>query len=163
MSSIINPNSLGGAIKGYMAKPIGETDRTFENFGVVRLNLREAWNTKYASQLMQNNKKRIITPFRAVTNSGDLLCRTNYSCGGPNQAPSSRPNVRGISNNLGSILSKCDGSNIPASSCNVKYVYDSSDYITYLKQKAVNKNYNDLSTGSSNNSSQSAIKAIRRY
>jgi hypothetical protein len=28
---------------------------------------------------------------------------------------------------------------IPASTCNVKWVYDSSDYITYLKQKAINK------------------------
>jgi hypothetical protein len=54
--------------------------------------------------------------------------------------------------------------NIPAAACNVKYVYDSSDYITYLKQRAVNKNYNDLSYGGDqSNTSQSAIRAIRRY
>ena len=54
--------------------------------------------------------------------------------------------------------------NIPAAACNVKYVYDSSDYTTYLKQRAVNKNYNDLSYGGDDsNSSQSAQRAIRRY
>ena len=54
--------------------------------------------------------------------------------------------------------------NIPAAACNVKFVYDSSDYVTYLKQKAVNKNYNDLTYGGDQSkSSQSAIRAIRRY
>ena len=53
---------------------------------------------------------------------------------------------------------------IPASACNVKWVYDSSDYITYLKQKAINKNYNDLSYGGDDsNASQSVFRAIRRY
>ena len=53
---------------------------------------------------------------------------------------------------------------VPASACNVKYVYDSSDYITYLKQNAVNKNYNDLKYGGDeNSSSQSVVRAIRRY
>jgi hypothetical protein len=53
---------------------------------------------------------------------------------------------------------------IPAAACNVKYVYDSSDYTTYLKQKAINKNYNDLSYGGNDSSgSQSAYRAARRY
>ena len=53
---------------------------------------------------------------------------------------------------------------VPAAACNVKYVYDSSDYVTYLKQKAVVKNYNDLSYGGDDSSaSQSALRAIRRY
>ncbi len=54
--------------------------------------------------------------------------------------------------------------NIPAAACNVKYVYDSSDYTTYLKQRAVVKNYNDLTYGGDDyKASQSAWKAIRRY
>jgi hypothetical protein len=54
--------------------------------------------------------------------------------------------------------------NIPAAACNVKYVYDSSDYTTYLKQRAVVKNYNDLTFGGDqSNGSQSAQRAIRRY
>jgi hypothetical protein len=54
--------------------------------------------------------------------------------------------------------------NIPSATCNVKYVYDSSDYVTYLKQKAVNKNYNDYTFGGDqSNASQSAQRAIRRF
>ena len=54
--------------------------------------------------------------------------------------------------------------NIPSATCNVKYVYDSSDYTTYLKQRAVNKNYNDFSNGGDDyKASQSAQRAIRRY
>ena len=53
---------------------------------------------------------------------------------------------------------------IPASACNVKWVYDSSDYITYLKQKAINKNYNALTYGGNeSNGAQSALRAVRRY
>jgi hypothetical protein len=58
----------------------------------------------------------------------------------------------------------CDKTAVPAASCNVKYVYDSSDYNTYLKQKAIAKNYHDPSNGGdNNNASQVALKAIRRY
>jgi hypothetical protein len=58
----------------------------------------------------------------------------------------------------------CDGTGVPPASCNVKYVYDSSDYTTYLKQKALAKTYNNLSYGGDQyNASQSSWRAIRRY
>jgi hypothetical protein len=54
--------------------------------------------------------------------------------------------------------------NVPASSCNGKFVYDGSDYINFKKKQAINKTYNDRSFGGDNYAaSQSAIKAIRRY
>ena len=37
----------------------------------------------------------------------------------------------------------CDNSNVHASSTNVKFVSDSSDYIRFRKQQAMNRNYND--------------------
>ena len=135
----------------------------------------EAWNTKYRGQLRRNGlKQSITTPFRAVNNAGDLLSRDNYSCGGTCQTPQSRPGLHGLRTHFGSVQSSCIPSatysslqlinNIPAAACNVKYVYDSSDYTTYLKQRAVNKNYNDYSYGGDDsNSSQSAQRAIRRY
>jgi hypothetical protein len=53
---------------------------------------------------------------------------------------------------------------VPAAACNVKFVYDSSDYTTYLKQKAMVSNYNDKSfAGNEYSASQSAYRAIRRY
>ena len=117
-----------------------------------------------SSQLKSSNTGRIITPFRAVNNAGDILSRKNYSCGGSNQVAQSIPNVYGMKNSSGSVTKNCNITDVPVSTCNGKYVYDSSNYSTYLKQKAINKNFNDLSYGGDlYNSSQSAIRAIHRY
>ncbi len=170
-----NPASPGGAIRGWMPQTTQLTDKRYPEYEHIRYTLKNAWNTQYRSQLQRNNlKQSITTPFRAVNNAGDLLSRENYSCGGTCQTPQSRPGLYGLSTHFGSISNSCTPSavynslqqikDIPAAACNVKYVYDSSDYITYLKQKAVVKNYNDLSYGGDDsNSSQSALRAIRRY
>ena len=167
--------SPGGAIQGWMPQQTQNVDKTYPEFEQIRWTLKEAWNTTYPSQLRRNNLKRsITTPFRAVNNAGDLLSRDNYSCGGTCQTPQSRPGLHGLKTHIGSVQSSCIPSatysslqllnNIPAAACNVKYVYDSSDYTTYLKQRAVNKNYNDYSYGGDDyKSSQSAQRAIRRY
>lgn len=168
------PQNPGGAIRGYMPNPIEKVNREYPEFEHIRFTLKQAWNTRYPSQLKAANKKAIITPFRAVNNAGDLLSRDYYSCGGPTQSFQSRPGLNGLRGHLGSISNSCVpgvvystyqlDTRIPAAACNTKYVYDSSDYVTYLKQKAINKNYNDLSyAGNDNNSSQSAYRAIRRY
>jgi len=170
-----NPASPGGAIQGYMPQAVQTNDKTYPEFEQIRFTLKNAWNTTYPSQLRRNNlKQSITTPFRAVNNAGDLLSRENFSCGGSCQTPQSRPGLRGLKSHFGSISTSCTPSasynslqlikNIPAAACNVKYVYDSSDYITYLKQRAINKNYNDYSFGGDqSNGSQSAQRAIRRY
>ena len=92
---------------------------------ITRKVLRSSWNTPYATGTYEG-EKRVITPFRAVNNLGDFLGRKNYSCGGPKQ-----------------MTFTCDNSNVPASSTNVKFVPDSSDYIRFRKQQAMNRNYND--------------------
>jgi hypothetical protein len=172
---VMNLNNPGGAIKGYMPQQTLKVDKTYPEYEQIRFTLRDAWNTTYPSQLKNSNLKQpITTPFRAVTNSGDLLSRENYSCGGTCQTPQSRPNIKGLKQHFGYVQKSCVPSavysnlqlndKIPAAACNVRYVYDSSDYTTYLKQKAVNKNYNDLSYGGDNsNASQVSWKAIRRY
>jgi hypothetical protein len=145
-------------IRGYMPPATVGVDKTYENYENVRFTLREAWNTKYIKT------QKAVTPFRAVTNSGDTLSRVAYSCGGPSQTPKSRPGMFGLKGSFGSINSKCDGSGIPPSTCNVKYVYDSSNYTTFLKQQATNKNYNDISNGGNKNSgSQVSFRAGRIY
>ena len=170
-----NPASPGGAIQGYMPQTTQLTDKTYPEYEQIRFTLKNAWNTTYPSQLRRNNlTKSITTPFRAVNNAGDLLSRENFSCGGSCQTPQSRPGLSGLKTHFGSVSTSCTPSasynslqlirNVPAAACNVKYVYDSSDYTTYLKQKAFNKNYNDLSFGGDQSSgSQSAQRAIRRY
>jgi hypothetical protein len=172
---VVRPQNSGGAIRGYMPPQIQSVDKRYPEFEHIRFTLKNAWNTTYPSQLRRDNLKQpITTPFRAVNNAGDLLSRENYSCGGTCQSFQSRPGLRGLKNHFGAVQDTCIPSaaynslqlinNIPAAACNVKYVYDSSDYVTYLKQKAVNKNYNDLTYGGDqSNTSQSAIRAIRRY
>ena len=170
-----DPASPGGAIRGWMPQQTQNVDKTYPNFEQIRFTLKQAWNTTYRSQLRRNGlKQSITTPFRAVNNAGDLLGRENYSCGGTCQSFQSRPGLKGLRQRFGAIQNTCTPSaaynslqlinNIPAAACNVKYVYDSSDYTTYLKQKAVVKNYNDLTYGGDDSkSSQSAQRAIRRY
>ena len=171
---IIDKNNSGGAIKGYMPQQILKTDKDYKDFEHIRFTLKEAWNTTYPSQLKRSNKKAIITPFRAVNNAGDLLSREYYSCGGSCQSFQSRPGMFGLKQRFGANQNSCVpgvvystyqlDTSIPASTCNVKWVYDSSDYITYLKQKAINKNYNALTYGGNESSgSQSVFRAIRRY
>jgi len=172
---VVRPTNSGGAINGYMPQQIQNVDKRYPEFEHIRFTLKNSWNTTYPSQLRRDKlTKPITTPFRAVNNAGDLLSRLNYSCGGSCQTFQSRPGLKGLRNHFGAVQDTCIPSatysslqllnNIPASACNVKYVYDSSDYVTYLKQKAVNKNYNDLTYGGDqSNSTQSAIRAIRRY
>jgi hypothetical protein len=172
---VVKPSNSGGAINGYMPQQTQNVDKRYPEFEQIRFTLKNGWNTLYRSQLRRDNiPKPITTPFRAVNNAGDLLSRLNYSCGGTCQSFQSRPGLKGLRQRFGAIQKTCIPSaiynnlqlndNIPASACNVRYVYDSSDYITYLKQRAVAHNYNDLTYGGDQSrSSQSAIRAIRRY
>jgi hypothetical protein len=171
-----NPKNPGGAIRGYMPQNVQNVDKRYPEFEQIRFTLKNSWNTTYPSQLRAANlpKRTITTPFRAVNNAGDLLSRENFSCGGSCQSFQSRPGLKGLRQHFGATSTSCTpsaaynslqlNSSVPSATCNVKWVYDSSDYVTYLKQKAVNKNYNDLSYGGDDyKSSQSAQRAIRRY
>jgi hypothetical protein len=135
---------------GIMLAPGFTQDRTHTEFNNVRMQLRNAWNTQYKAQLKEANKKIAIGGFRAVNNAGDLLSRKNYACGGSNQLSKSKPGYKGL---MGSIMNRCDETGVPAANCNPKYVYDSSDYIRYLKQKEHGRNYNDNPGGGTSTSS----------
>ena len=136
-------NNLGGPFKGYSAKQTINNYKADEDV-ITRRELRRVWNNNYSSGSF-NGYRRQIGPFRAVMNSGDFLSRPNYICGGPNPQNTTHAGANRIS--LGGIISQCDGSRIPSTSTNVKFVPDSSDYTTFRRQQAVNRNYNDLSNG----------------
>ena len=59
----------GGGIKGFIAKEVQDTYNE-SNYATTRFTLRESWNTDYISG--KDADKRIITPFRAVNNAGDI-------------------------------------------------------------------------------------------
>ena len=151
-------NNLGGPFQG--SSPIQTINNHKDGVQtVIRGILRRSWNSLNAKDT-RNGHSRVITPFRAVNNLGDYLGRQHYSCGGPNPV-NSRPNLRGLS--VGSIISNCDATNIAAASCNSKFVPDSSDYITFKKQRAINANYNDSSNGGDqHNGSYVNLMSIRR-
>jgi len=155
---------LGKGMKGFAPHWQQNDVHTFRDVEQQRFSIVNAWNTVYQAQLVASKLHRIIGPFRAVTNSGDILSRKYYSCGGPCQTPQAIPNIHGLTQRFGSIQKNCDKSLVPAAACNVKYVYDSSDYATYLKQRAIANNYNDLTYGGDDyHSGQVAYRAIRRY
>jgi hypothetical protein len=149
---------LGGPYNGYSAT---QTINNYNNDDDVRTRneLKNAWNTAYATG-KYNGYSRVITPFRAVNNSGDFLGRVQYVCGGPNQVNASRPGYKSL---IGSIISNCDGTGVPASCCNSRYVADSSDYIKFKRQSATNKNFNDVKHGGDqSNASYVPLMRIRR-
>lgn len=161
--SVFKGNNLGGGLKGIVPSQTITTDNE-DSYAQTRFTLRQAWNTTSYSGQNGIVNTRIITPFRAVNNAGDVLSRKNYSCGGACQTFQSRPGLHGLKNAFGSIKSFCDETRVPPAACNVKYVYDGSDYTTYLKQRAINRNYNDYSfSGNNYGGAQSAIRAIHRY
>jgi len=162
---------LGGGFTGRMPQPLIIHDNS-DDFAQTRFTLRDAWNTTKKSG--SSNPTRIITPFRAVNNAGDLLSRQSYACGGSCHTYQSRPGLYGLRQRFGATSTSCQADvfwsaiqvnpSVPSATCNGKYVYDGSDYTRFKKNQAVNKNYNDLAFGGdANNGSQVAYRSIRRY
>jgi hypothetical protein len=152
----------GGGIKGLMPKPLQLGWRDNEHFVIPRKVLSQSWNNDYPCQLAKAGTKAAQTPFRMVNNSGDLLSRQNYSCGGGPQGQSVK-GVRGLGSLFGGNNERCDGTGIPPATCNTRFVADSSDYNTFRILQAINRNKNDISGGGNLNSAQqSAWRAARR-
>lgn len=126
--------------------------------------LRRAWNGKLSNSKNYGIPLK-IGGFRAVNNAGDALNRQYYSCGGSNMI-SSRPGSVGLhlTTKDGGQATSCDNTGIAPTTCNPKYVYDSSDYIRYKKLKSTNISYNapDYCYGGANaNNTQSVLRRIR--
>ena len=165
-------SSLGKGLKGFIPQQVQDNDHTYAEFEQNRYQVVQAWNNQYQNQIAASNAylpanlkiQRVITPFRAVNNAGDILSRKYYSCNSGCQTFQSRPNLKGLKQRFGSQQVQCDDTQVPAGTCNGKFVYDSSDYSTYLKQKAIVKTYNNLSNGGNqSNGNQVAWRAVRRY
>ena len=109
-------------------------DKSSSETAQVRKILRDSWNGGYAA-----STQRVGGAYKAVNNISDLLGRQNYSCGGPSQVQASKPGLKRL---IGSNPNNCDGSGIPPSTTNTKWVSDTSDYIRYKKQRAVLRNIN---------------------
>jgi hypothetical protein len=151
-------NLGGGPANGYSPTQTNLNKKDSESTMHRRV-LRDVWNTRYVTDKI-NGKDRAVTPFRAVENLGDYLGRVNYSCGGPNPQSAKKP---GYGRLIGNVPKHCDTTGIPPSTCNPKFVPDSSEYIRYRKLRAINHTYNDLSyVGNASNGQYSALIGVRR-
>jgi hypothetical protein len=157
--SLGGSNLGGGAYNGISPKQTITNYKSSQEVLTRRI-LRSSWNGDGAAGVI-NDYDRVITPFRAVMNLGDFLGRQNYVCGGANQnAPLNAPRARG---NMGTIMSVCDDTGVPAGSGNSKFVSDSSDYARYKRERAQNQNYNDPGFGGYNNSAYVHLMHVRRH
>ena len=127
-------------INGFIPRPVQNLGGP-SDFARIRFVIRNAHAKLHLDN--NNNKNLGSGPFRAINNAGDLRGRRNYSCGGGTQIT----NKFGLNFSSGGVQSNCDGSGVPPSTCNVKYVYDSSDFTRFRKEQAVKRNYNDKSFG----------------
>ena len=121
------PNIKGSSIK----KPYPAVSS--QEIANDRFILRNTWNNN-------NYKNAASKGFKANMNISDPLFRKNYSCNGPNPLSSTRPGMVLITTRDG-VKSKCDDTNIPAASGNVKYVSDASTLIKYKRLVAINRSY----------------------
>jgi hypothetical protein len=160
------PNVKGASIQ--KPRPTVDTSERSRD----RFVLRNAWNTNTLNRTGTVTIGGVTSElksgaFRVVNNAGDPLSRKNYSCGGSNMI-TSRPGVMILTTkDGGQDRSNCDGTGVPPSTCNVKYVYDSSEFTKYKKLTAKNRGYrypgSDYTYGGANNgTTQSVINRVRR-
>lgn len=134
--------SLGGGISGISPQQT-VTNYRASGDALTRRVLRSAWNTSYATGTV-NGYNRAIGPFKAVTNIGDFLSRENYVCDVGSCIQPDRFTWRA---RTGKAIENCDTTGVPCSNSNTKFVPDSSTYIRYRKEAAMNRTYNDSTFG----------------
>lgn len=132
---------LGGGFQGISARQTMNNNKDSE-MTMTRRVLRDSWNGAYATGKVNGYGAR-VGGFKAVSNIGDFLSRQNYVCNVPNPQSGS---IHGR-NRIGSIINHCDNTGIQCSNTNTKFIPDSSEYIKYRKQRAINQNYNDITNG----------------
>ena len=158
--SSMSGTNLGGGFHGISAK---QTVGSFKNSSdaLTRRVIRDAWNNGNASGTI-NGHARVVGEFRAVNNLGDFLSRKDCACG--YIAPGVQPDKVAWRSRIGSIIQHCDKTGVPGGGTNSKFVPDSSEYMTYLKQRAVNQNYNDLKNGGDeHHASYQSWMRVHRY
>ena len=141
-------------IHGFIPTEVPPMDVS-STFPMTRNIVRKVWNT--SSITGSSVGTRMITPFRAVYNAGDILSRQNFSGSDGNCMAPSRPGLNGLKQSYGSCAfgsmpsvfysTRQINAEVPAGACNPKYVYDSSLYTRYRREMATNNNYNDAGYG----------------
>lgn len=150
---------LGGGVPG--AQPRGGYigDTYMGNDGNVdRSILRRGFGNMYNPGLtksplyMANNGGTKCGPFRSAISGGDVMGTVNSASDPKYGVEHSTVNPRRSILNLSNVGIRRDGA--AAYAGNPKHVYDTSDFVRFMRLSAVNKTYNDLTMGGDNNFSQ---------
>ena len=159
-----NQQTLGGGVKGKQAVRLGNSDSSSDR-SASRKHLTKAFGNLYNSGLGSSpalHSKDLLGPFKTAFNSGDIL--TTYT-ENTDTKYGYQPNQIG-GNNLARINPTRDGVSRNGKamySGNSRFTHDSSDYTRFRKLQAMNRNFNDLSTGgNSGNYPQHSIRRLRR-
>jgi hypothetical protein len=145
----------------------GHDVRIANERGISRSILRKGFGNLYNEGLEESplyysrNGGSKCGSFRSAFNAGDVNGTeneaTNKKYGIEHNTASSGNNLARLNLNPGGI--KQNGNSFYAG--NPKNVYDASDFLRYRKLKAMNQNYNDLSTGGDkHNASQGAQRRL---
>jgi hypothetical protein len=144
-----------------LRKPYNTIDGRFRYLN--REVIREVWNSKLSAiksgESVDGKKANSIAMgnFRIAYNAGDPLSRVNFACGGPNPL-NTHPGALILTTRDGMKRNKSCGQ-YESASTNVKYVYDSSLFTRFSREKAIQKDFSaDYSYGGSNNGAYTAIR-----
>ena len=142
-------------------KPYNTIDGRFRYLN--REVVKEVWNGKLSAIKSGNSTGKpndiAMGNFRIAYNAGDPLSRVNFACGGPNPLYS-HPGALILTTRDSTKKNSCG--RYKSASTNVKYVYDSSLFTRFSREKAIQKDMsNDYSYGGSNNGAFTAIKHSR--
>ena len=160
---------LGGGVSGAQPRGglIGDTTIGNER-NIDRSILRRGFGNMFNSGLgtsplyMSNNGGTKCGPFRCALSAGDVNGRVNSSSNkkyGIEHNNTSQ--VRRSIFNLSNIGIKQDDGNA-AYAGNPKHVFDTSDYVRFMRLSTNNKTYNDLSLGGDNHhAEQSALSRMK--
>lgn len=164
-----NPSKLGRGIPGAIDNQRNLNGTKLKNLDINdRLKLRKAFNNSrtalnYNGTSALVSKNVGLTPFRIAFNAGDPACTvneyTNIKYGKEHNQISSSSLGRLNSLKIGDGARH--GGNA-AWSGNAKFVYDSSDYVSYRKLKAKNKNYNDINLGGTYKKDSTVFSVLNR-
>ncbi len=166
---------LGEGVPGMIPKSGFANTLIGSDVALKRKVLRRAFKSNKVSYVdgsntVQNLGKSMCGPFRSAFQLGDRLGRQNLSCGGCNQINDPNSSIMRSkmidavsSKDCGYTVNGATPLNVPLSTCNTKFVADSSLYTRFKHLNAVNQTYNDSSlVGDNNNGSYTFLRSFRR-
>jgi hypothetical protein len=161
--------NLGGP-QGFRAKGLANSSFSAEN-ALKRKILRKAFSSvEVKNKLGVTVTRSLAGPFRTAFHQGDVLGRTNQSCGGYNQVHDVTSGVLRLSmggcggnQNCNTETRGVTPKEVPLYYGNSRFVSDGSLFTRFKGLASIQQTYNDNSFGGdASNGSYSALMSVRR-